>query len=77
MALARKTVELIKARFSKSGKSILLVGHGNSGSTLLHTLTTSKDLKVSLQNTGIWMAEEQPDGSFKLKMLNSKPYEGK
>jgi len=77
VALARKTVELIKARFSKSGKSILLVGHGNSGSTLLHTLTTSKDLKVSLQNTGIWMAEEQPDGSFKLKMLNGKPYEGK
>ena len=74
LALAHKTVELIKTRFSKSGKSILLVGHGNSGNTLLRTLTTSKDIKVSLQNTGIWMAEEQPDGSFKLKMLNSKPY---
>ena len=74
VAMAQKTVELIKARFSKSGKSILLVGHGSAGNTLLRTLTTSKDIKVSLQNTGIWMAEEQPDGSFKLKMLNSKPY---
>jgi len=74
VALAQKTVELIKARFSKSGKSILLVGHGGAGYTLLRTLTTSNDLKTSLLNTGMWMAEEKPDGSFELKMLNGKPY---
>ena len=44
------------------------------GEQQVDALTAPKDLKVSLQNTGIWMAEEQPDGSFKLKLLNSKPY---
>ena len=44
------------------------------GEQQVAALTAPKDLKVSLQNTGIWMAEEQPDGSFKLKLLNSKPY---
>jgi broad specificity phosphatase PhoE len=73
LALARKTADLIKERFGKSGKSILLVGHGNSGVTLLRTLTTPESLTTNLKNTGIWMAEEQPDGSFRLKLLNSKP----
>ena len=73
LALARKTADLIKERFGKSGKSILLVGHGNSGATLLRTLTTPEALATNLKNTGIWMAEEQPDGTFRLKQLNSKP----
>ena len=73
LALASKTVDLIKSRFGKSGKSILLVGHGNSGSTLLRMLTTSQPTAFNLQNTGIWMAEEQPDGTFRLKLLNNKP----
>ena len=74
LALAHKTADLIKTRFGKSGKSILLVGHGNSGSTLLRVLTTSPSLAFNLPNTGIWMAEEQPDGSFRLKLLNNMPY---
>ena len=73
LALAHKTADLIKARFGRSGKSILLVGHGNSGSTLLRVLTTSQSLATNLQNTGIWMAEEQRDGSFRLNLLNNKP----
>lgn len=76
LALARKTISMIKARFSKSGKSILLVGHGTAGATLLRVLTHELPELRSLHNTGIWMAEEQPDGSFKLKMLNSEPYCG-
>lgn len=74
MAMAQKAVDMLKARFSKSGKSVLLVGHGNSGSTLLRMLTTSKTIEPDILNIGIWMAEEQADGSFKLKTLNGKPY---
>ncbi len=74
LAMAQKTVDMIKTRFSKSGKTLLLVGHGNSGSTLLRVLTAAKEINSGLKNTGIWMAEEQPDGSFKLKILNDKPY---
>ena len=72
LTLARRIVEMIKARFGKSGKSILLVGHGNSGSNLLRTLTSATALAVRLENTAIWMAEEQPDGSFVLKMVNNR-----
>ena len=73
LTLAQKTAERIKKQFGKSGKSILLVGHGNAGSTLLRVLTGIKDFDTGLINTGIWMAEEQADGTFELKMLNSKP----
>ena len=75
LAIAQKTIDMIRARFSQSGKSILLAGHGNAGYTLLRTLTTSRDIKTMLDNTGIWMAEEQPNGSFKLKVLNGQPSE--
>ena len=74
LELAHRTADLIKSRFGKSGKAILLVGHGNSGSTLLRVLTTSQSLAFNLPNTGIWMVEEQPDGSFRLKLMNNKPY---
>jgi broad specificity phosphatase PhoE len=73
-AVAEKTAELIKTRFGGSDKSILLVGHGNSGRLLLHALLKNSDAwKTQLANTGIWMAEEQSDGSFKLRMLNDAP----
>ena len=75
LALAQKTADRIKAQLGNSGKSILLAGHGNSGYTLLRTLTSLQDIRTVLENTGIWMAEEQPDGSFTLKILNNKPYE--
>ena len=68
---------MIKMRFGKSGKSILLVGHGNSGVTLMRILTGSIALHAGLGNTKLWMAEEQSDGSFKLKTLNDEPYEEK
>jgi broad specificity phosphatase PhoE len=71
VALSEKAVALIKERFSQSGKSILLVGHGNAGGTLGKALTGAT--MPDLGNTKIWMAEEQPDGSFKLKILNGNP----
>jgi broad specificity phosphatase PhoE len=73
-AVAEKTVSLIRARFGGSDKSILLVGHGNSGRLLLRVLVKNSDAwKTQLANTGIWMAEEQADGSFKLRMFNDAP----
>jgi len=73
-AVAEKTVALIRARFGGTDKSILLVGHGNSGRLLLHVLlNNSPAWKTPLVNTGIWMVEEQADGSFKLRLLNDTP----
>lgn len=76
LAIAQKTAEMVKARFGKSGKSVLLVGHNSAGSALLRVLTGTKGFNTKLVNAGIWMAEEQPDGSFVLKMLNGEPYPG-
>ena len=73
-AVAEKTVELIRARFGGSDKAILLVGHGNSGRLLLHVLLKNNDAwKTEPTNTGIWMVEEQADGSFKLRLFNDIP----
>ncbi len=72
IALGKRVVKLIKERFAGSNTSILLVGHGNSGSTLIRLLTGVMDFKA-LKNTMIWMAEEQSDGSFRLTMFNNEP----
>ncbi len=75
IAMSEKVIAMVKARYSKSGKSLLLVGHSYAGATLLRLLTGQKDLDFVIENTALWMAEEQPDGTFVLKMLNNKPFE--
>ena len=77
LALSQKVIAMVKARTNNAPKSVLLVGHGDAGSTLLRTLTTSKTLTPNIANASLWMAEEQPNGTFKLKILNDKPYPGK
>ncbi len=73
-AVVQKAIALIQERFGGSDRSILLVSHGNIGSLLLEALTRDKELlKVTLLNTSLWMAEAQPDGSFKLRLLNDQP----
>ena len=68
----------LKAQFAGQDKSVLFVGHGTSGKRLLRTLLKDRmPDKVSLINTGIWMVEEQADGSFQLRILNDKPVEEK
>ncbi len=74
IALGKRVVQNIRNRFAGADKSILLVGHGNSGKTLLRLLTGA-DYDESLGNTKMWMAQEQSDGTFALKMLNDKPIE--
>lgn len=73
LALSQKVMEMLQTRFSKSGKNILLVGHCLAGSTLIRVLTTAKAEKHYLGNTKMWIAEEQPDGSFRLVIVNDKP----
>ena len=76
--VSEETIRLIKERFGGSDKSILLVGHGNNGRALLKVLTQDNLKGIpSMANTGIWMVEEQPDGSFELKTYNDAPYRAK
>ena len=72
IALSEKTALLLRERFGRSGKTILLVGHGNAGVTLIRILTGSP--VPALENARLWMAEEQPDGSFQLTILNGEPF---
>jgi hypothetical protein len=65
---------MIHERFGGSDKSILLVGHGYSGIGLLKMLLQDELNELPhITNTGIWMVEEQADGSFALKMFNDVP----
>ncbi|MDF9832444.1 broad specificity phosphatase PhoE [Ereboglobus sp. PH5-5] len=73
-------VALVKERFGGKkgeGKSILLSGHGNNGKALLSVFLNEADRPEKIPhspNIGIWMLEQQADGSFQLKILNDKPY---
>jgi len=76
--VSEEVIELITKRFGGSNKSILLVGHGNSGRALLKMLTKDNlDKTPSMTNTGIWMVEEQPDRAFELKIYNDAPCEAR
>ena len=74
--VVRRAVDMIEKRFGRTDKTIMLVGHGNSGKALLRMLTGNKLADIpSMANTGIWMVEAQPNGQFKLEMYNDAPYE--
>ena len=66
-------LELIKNR-NASYKTILLSGHGSSGAAVLRMLTNNPLYHFpQITNTGVWMVEQQDDGTFKLKMFNDVP----
>ncbi|MDF7823567.1 histidine phosphatase family protein [Pontiellaceae bacterium B12227] len=72
----QRVVDMIQDRFGGTDKTILLSGHGSSGQAVLRMLTQDPlDEFSGIANTGIWMVEEQPDGSFKLILYNSYPLE--
>lgn len=52
--------------------------HGTSGRLLLKLLL-QKDSKgiAGFGNTGIWMVEQQEDGSYQLKIYNGEVYSEK
>ncbi|MDP4644519.1 MAG: histidine phosphatase family protein [Opitutales bacterium] len=67
-------IEVIKKRFGGTEKSILLAGHNSAGVSLLKLLLQGEpEDRRGLKNTGIWMVEQQDDGSFELRMYNSVP----
>jgi phosphohistidine phosphatase SixA len=67
-------IEVIKKRYGGSDKSILLAGHNSAGVSLLKLLLQDEpESKRGLNNIGLWMVEEQPNGEFKLMMYNDEP----
>lgn len=76
--VSKHAIKLIEDRFGGSDKSILLAGHNSAGVSLLKMLLQdepSGKAKRGLDNTGIWMVEQQEDGSYELKTYNDQPYE--
>ena len=74
VGLAAETLNLLRARFGTNDVTVLLVGHGTAGETLIRHLLRNTEWTGSARNTSLWMAHEQPNGSFELKMFNSAPY---
>ncbi|WP_162024908.1 MULTISPECIES: histidine phosphatase family protein [unclassified Lentimonas] len=66
----KAAVDMILDRFGGTDQAILLAGHGASGKNLARLLTNEFD-QDSIENAGIWMAEQQSDGSFKMLIYNS------
>jgi len=66
----KAAIDRILKRFGGTDSAILLAGHGASGKTLIRMLTHDEDAD-SIDNTGIWMVEQQIDGTFKRMMYNS------
>jgi broad specificity phosphatase PhoE len=72
--VVKRVVEMIRERFGGTDKTILLVGHGNSGRALLRRLTNQSLPEIpSMTNAELWMVEEQPGGSFQLAIYNDSP----
>ncbi|MFM8458332.1 MAG: histidine phosphatase family protein [Chthoniobacterales bacterium] len=66
-------IDLIKQRGVRGDNSILLVGHATSGALLLHMLVKNEGELPPIKNAHLWMAEQQPDGRFVLKVYNDDP----
>jgi len=76
-ALVAKVVARLRERFGGTGKSVLLVGHGNAGRLLASLLANDPRVMETghhILNARLWMAEEQPDGTFRLVLFNDEPW---
>ena len=66
-------IGMIEKRFGGTEKSILLAGHNSSGVSLLKLLLKEEpENKRGITSSGIWMVEQQEDGTYQLKMYNSE-----
>jgi len=71
--VALHAIDMIEKRFSGSDKSILLAGHNSSGVSLLKLLLKDEpENKRGITSSGIWMVEQQKDGTYKLKIYNNE-----
>ena len=63
--------DMIRQRFSQSGKTVLLVGHYHAGGRIMEILQGLKpEGQLSLENTKISRLVEMPDGRFQILSLN-------
>jgi len=74
VGMAKQTLDLLRARFGTNDVTVLLVGHGTAGETLIRYLLHNPTWTGGPQNATLWMAQEQSDGQFELKMFNGAPY---
>ena len=66
-------IDMIEKRFGGTDKSILLAGHNSSGVSLLKLMLKEEpEDKRGILSSGIWMVEQQKDGTYQLKMYNSE-----
>lgn len=66
-------IEMIEKRFGGTDKSILLAGHNSSGVSLLKLLLKKEpESKKGITSSGIWMVEQQKDGTYQLKIYNNE-----
>lgn len=66
-------IEMIEKRFGGTNKSILLAGHNSSGVSLLKLLLKkAPENKRGITSSGIWMVEQQKDGTYHLKIYNNE-----
>lgn len=82
-AVAEKLTQLILDRYAGKDTAILLLGHGGNARRFFSQILAYKSDPVTAQkiansigsvnNAKINLLEEQPDGSFKLVMLNNEP----
>ena len=66
-AVALKVEDLLRARFGTNDATVLLVGHGTAGLTLVRTLARDKNIGPHhMDNTRLWGLKRQADGTYKL-----------
>jgi len=74
--VALHAIDMIEKRFGGSDKSILLAGHNSSGVSLLKLLLKEEpENKRGITSSGIWMVEQQKDGTYQLKIYNNEAVE--
>ncbi len=73
MRRVRAAVDLLRERFAGTGKSVLVVGHGNAGQRLIQLLRGREPEEgPPLANARLTHLAEQADGRFELAGLNGQ-----
>ena len=74
VACAQRVESLLRERFADKPARVLLLGHGNSSRTLIRHLSRDPQANPEhMNNTHIWVAEEQQDHSFAIQRYNETP----
>lgn len=75
VAQVSQAVSLLKAKYSDSGKTILIVTHHHAGAVLMaELLGVARDSLPGLENARLAHLRQQRDGRFTLLTINGKAY---